>query len=72
VDVRRKWALLYENFKENDAGPTFKKPIKPRPLLFEFFAQSEPTQCSRINFVHDVMERVAKIEKNVAAPHTGD
>jgi hypothetical protein len=35
-------------------------------LLFEFFAQSEPTQCSRINFVHDVMERVAKIEKNVA------
>jgi hypothetical protein len=72
VDVRRKWVPPLRKFQGNDAGPTFKKPIKPWPLLFEFFAQSEPTQCSRINFVHDVMERVAKIEKNVAAPHTGD
>ena len=37
-----------------------------RLLLCELFAQSESTQCSRANFVHDVMERVAKIEKNVA------
>jgi len=66
VNVRKKWAFPRREFQKNSSTPTFKKPIKPRPLSFELFAQSEPTQCSRVNFVHDVMERFTKIEENVA------
>jgi hypothetical protein len=50
---RRAWtcaqngALLGENFKESDAGPTFKKPLKPPPLLFDLFAQSESARHER-------------------------
>jgi len=31
---------------KSEHPPTFKKPLKPPLLLFEFFVQSEPTRCS--------------------------
>jgi hypothetical protein len=47
VDVRAKWGPPWRNFKESDAGPIFKKPLKPPPLLFDLFAQSDSARHER-------------------------
>jgi hypothetical protein len=44
--AKRNGSLLRREFQEITPTPTFKKPLKPPLLLFEFFVQSEPARCS--------------------------
>jgi len=35
----------YRNFHKTTLTPTFKKPLKPRLLLFDLIVQTEPARC---------------------------
>jgi hypothetical protein len=45
VNVPKKWGLPAREFQEITPARTFKKPLKPPPLLFDLFVQSEAAQC---------------------------